>query len=88
MITKIWLVPNLITKEMIYNSFRYMGIANTLNRKEDNLFNASKKMEEGNPLIENDIQEFKEEEFNDSDSDELNQMLISLKIKLLLIYFI
>ena len=62
--------PNLITKEMIYNSLRYAGIANALNGKEDNFFNAWKKMEEGNPLIENDIEEFKEEEFNDSDSDE------------------
>ena len=70
MIIKIWWNPNLITKEMIYNSFRYTGIANALNWKEDNLFNAWKKMEEGNPLIENDIEEFKEEEFNDSDSDE------------------
>ena len=70
MITKVWLDPNLIKKEMIYNSFRYTGIAKALNGKEDNLFNAWKKMEEGNPLIENDIEEFKEEEFNVSDSDE------------------
>ena len=26
MITKVWWDPNLITKEMIYNSFRYTGI--------------------------------------------------------------
>lgn len=41
-----------------------------LNGKEDNLFSAWKKMEESNPLIENDIDDYKEEEFDSSDSDE------------------
>ena len=50
MITKVWCDPNFITKEMLYNSFRYTGIANVLNGKEDNFFNAWKKMEEGNPF--------------------------------------
>ena len=46
MVTKVWWDPNLITKDMIYNSFRCTGISNALNGKEDNLFSAWKKMED------------------------------------------
>ena len=44
--------------------------------KEDNLFIAWKKMKKGNLLIENDIEDFKEEEFDDSDLDEQIRCLI------------
>ena len=37
MITKVWWDENIITKEMIYTSFRITGIANSLNGEEDYL---------------------------------------------------
>ena len=37
MITKVWWDVNIITKEMIYKSFRITGIANSLNGEEDYL---------------------------------------------------
>ena len=46
MITKVWWDENIITKEMIYKSFRITGIANSLNGEEDYLFSAWAKMQE------------------------------------------
>ena len=56
---------------MIYNFSICTRISNAINGKEDNLFSACKKTEEGNPLIENDIEDLKEEEIDDSDSADL-----------------
>ena len=39
-ICSIWNDPNIITKELIYKSFRCTGIANKLDSSEDNLFTA------------------------------------------------
>ena len=57
MICKTWWDPNIITKEMIYKSFRITGITNSLNGQEDYLFTALGKMQAENPIIENDIEE-------------------------------
>ena len=40
MITKVRQDENIITKEMIYKSFRITGITNSLNSEEDYLFSA------------------------------------------------
>jgi hypothetical protein len=40
MIYKTWWDPNIITKEMLYKSFRITDIANSLNGQEDYLFTA------------------------------------------------
>ena len=67
---KTWWDQNIITKEMIYKSFRITGIANSLNGQEDYLFTAWGKIQAENPIIENDIEEYNEDDFNDSDLDE------------------
>ena len=46
-----WYNDKIITSEMIYNSFRYTGIANSLNHSEDHLFNSWSRMKEEKPLI-------------------------------------
>ena len=51
-----WYDDNLITKELVYKSFRVTGISNKLDRSEDDLFSAWKKMEEEAPLIEDDLE--------------------------------
>ena len=69
-ICSIWNDPNIITKELIYKSFRCTGIANNLDSSEDNLFTAWSHMKEEKPLIENEIMyDIDEEEVVDSDSD-------------------
>ena len=70
MIIKVWWDPSIITKDMIYNSFRCTGIANALNGSEDYLFTAWKKMSEENPLIKNDIEVYHEDSFVDSDFED------------------
>ena len=57
----------IITSEMIYNSFRYTGITNSLNRSEDHLFNSWSRMKEEKPLIEKDLE--KDYQFNDNLDD-------------------
>ena len=52
---------------MIYKSFRITGIANSLNGEEDYLFSAWAKMQEERPLVENNIDEYIEDDFVDSD---------------------
>ena len=59
MITKVWWDENIITKEMIYTSFRITGIANSLNGEEDYLFSSWVNMQEERPLVENNIDEYK-----------------------------
>lgn len=51
-IVECWEDNNIITKELIYNSFRCTGIANSLNREEDGKFTDWKKMEQDKPFIE------------------------------------
>ena len=70
MITKVCWVENIITKEMIYKSFRITGIANNLNVEEDYLFSALAKMQEERPLVENNIDEYIEDDFVDSDLED------------------
>ena len=48
MVSKVWWDPNIITKDMVYKSFRCTGIANALNGSEDYLFSAWNKMNEEN----------------------------------------
>ena len=45
----------IITKEMVYKSFRVTGIANKLDNLEYSLFQAWSKIKEENPLIEDDL---------------------------------
>ena len=70
-----WYDDNIITKEMVYKSFRVTGISNKLDRSEDDLFSAWKKMEEEAPLIEDDLEiyykfsgEIDEEVLDDDDN--------------------
>ena len=49
---------------MIYNIFRHIGFANSLNHSEDHLFNSWRRMKEEMPLIENDL--VKDYQFNDN----------------------
>ena len=67
-----WYDNNVITKDMVYKSFRVTGIANILDHTEDNLFKAWSQMEKEQPFIDNDLEEeFKLNENNEiSDSDE------------------
>lgn len=65
-----WYDPQKITDKMIYHSFMATGIANKLNHSEDELFTSWKKMENENPLINNDLENdysFDKEEINDED---------------------
>ena len=62
-----WLNDKIITSEMIYNSFRYTGISNSLNYSEDHLFNSWIRMKEEKPLIENDLEI--DYQFNDNLDD-------------------
>jgi len=55
MVCETWGNDKKITSDMIYNSFRYTGIANSLNHSEDHLFNSWSKMKEEKLLIENDL---------------------------------
>ncbi len=47
---------DIISKELIYKSFRVTGIANNLNHSEDNLFTVWKAMEKEQPIRENDLE--------------------------------
>ena len=47
----IWYDDKIITKEIIYKSFRATGIANKLDKAEDYLFTSWARMKEDNPLI-------------------------------------
>ena len=51
-----WYNEEIITKEMIYKSFRCTLIANNLIHSEDGLFTVWKKMNEEVPLVENDLE--------------------------------
>lgn len=62
-----WEDNNILNKELIYNSFRSAGIANSLNREEDNKFTAWKKMQQEKPFIEDD---FNQNETNNPEQNE------------------
>ena len=51
-----WYDDHIITKEIIYKSFRVTVIGNKLDHSEDGLFPAWKKMEEEVPFIEDDLE--------------------------------
>ena len=72
MVCEIWYNSDIITSEMIYNSFRYTGIANALNHSEDNLFNSWQRMKDEKPLIDNDLEN--DFDFNDN-LDDNNEIL-------------
>ena len=61
-IVEAWDDSKVITKELVYNSFRCTGIGNNLNREEDSKFTAWSKMKTENPIIIDDIE--KEESNN------------------------
>ena len=50
-ICDIWYDDKIITKEIIYKSFRATGIAHKLDKSEDYLFTSWARMKEDNPLI-------------------------------------
>lgn len=58
LIINTWYDNNIITKDIIYKSFRVTGIANNLDHSEDSLFGAWTKMKEEKPLIDNDLEEY------------------------------
>ena len=61
-IVEAWGDSKVITKELVYNSFRCTGIGNSLNREEDSKFKAWSKMKTEKPIIIDDIE--KEESNN------------------------
>ena len=61
-IVEAWDDSKVITKELVYNSFRCTGIGNNLNREEDSKFTAWSKMKTEKPIIIDDIE--KEESNN------------------------
>ena len=68
-----WEDNNIINKELIYNSFRCTGIANSLNREEDDKFTAWKKMQQEKPFIEDDFNQneaINPEQKDNGDEDE------------------
>ena len=69
-ICSVWYSDEIISRELIYNSFRCMGIGNNLNGSEDHMFTAWKHIQEEKPVIDDDIGEIhNENEITDSDSD-------------------
>ena len=56
-VVSVWYDSKIITKEMVYKSFRATGIANKLDRSEDGLFKAWSKIKEEIPIIDNDLEE-------------------------------
>lgn len=52
-----WYDKDIITKEIIYNNFRVIGISNKLDYSEDSLFRAWNNMKEEKPVIDNDLEE-------------------------------
>ena len=52
----IWYDKDKISSIMIYNSFQATAIANKINHSEDYLFSSLKKMENKNPLLEDDLE--------------------------------
>ena len=69
-ICSVWNNDEIISRELIYNSFRCTGIGNNLNGSEDHMFTAWKHMQEEKPLIDDDICEIlNEKEILDSDSE-------------------
>ena len=67
MVFETWYKDTIVTSEMIYNSFRYTGIANSLNHSDDHLFSSWRTMKDEKPLIENDLE--KDYHFNDNLDD-------------------
>ena len=56
-ICDIWYDEKIISKEMVYKSFRETGIGNKLDRTEDPLFGVWAKMKNEIPLIETDLED-------------------------------
>ncbi len=50
-IVSVWFDNEIITKEIVYNSFRTTGISNKLNRSEDGLFKVWSKIKEEIPNL-------------------------------------
>ena len=55
-ICSVWYDNNIITRDIIYNSFRCTVIANKINGIEDSLFSAWNKMKDEKPLIAYDFE--------------------------------
>ena len=69
-ICSVWNNNEIISSELVYNSFRCTGIGNNLNGSEDHMFTAWKYMQEEKSLIDDDICEIlNEKEILDSDSE-------------------
>jgi hypothetical protein len=70
-ICEVWYDNNVITKEMVYNSFRVTGIANNINHSEDHIFASWRKMEEELPIIDNDLEESYQLSIDDYNPNEI-----------------
>ena len=72
-IVKVWYNDAIISKEMIYKSFRAIGIANKLDHSENSLFQACSKIKEEKLLIEDELGDSYEnanlDEIPDEDED-------------------
>ena len=69
-ICSIWNNNEIISRELIYNSFGWTRRGNNLNGSEDHMLTCWKYMKEEKPLIDDDICEIlNEKEILDSDSE-------------------
>ena len=69
-ICNVWYDNSIISKEIIYNSFRCTGIANNINGTEDYLFSAWNYMKNEKPLIINDFNLIEGKDVEDDSDDE------------------
>ena len=69
-IVSIWYDNEIITKELVYNSFRTTGIANKLDRSDDGLYKAWSQIKEEIPIIDNNLEESYEISNNNEVPDE------------------
>jgi len=77
-ICEVWYDEHLISKDMIYKSFRETGLGNKLDRTEDNLFESWPRMKNEIPLIEADLEEDAPIQLNNEVSDEGEDFIIKL----------
>ena len=56
-VCEVWYDNDIITRDMIYKSFRETVIGNKLDRTEDYLFGAWSKMKNEIPLVETDLED-------------------------------
>ena len=67
-ICEAWYDSSVISKDIVYKSFRVTGIANKLDHSEDQLFKAWSQLEKEQPFINNDL----EEDYNLNENNEIS----------------